>query len=130
MSKSNSKNSVIIALVVTLVFILAIFAISNYATIFRTFYPPKPEIVSFKGDDSSTKLFEYSDILKVQVRNDGGDGNVVFEATVFQGNNHWTKSTREFIGSKETKEMDLQFDEVKLFGGRARAEYRVYPYGK
>jgi len=126
---SNKSNipKIIIAIVVTLIVIIFI---TNYQTIFKTVYPPKPVVVSSKFNDSSTRLFEYSAKVEAVIRNDGGNGDIVFEATVYQDGNTWTKTAKRYFESKETSTMELQFDEVKMLGGKIQSQVRAYSFGK
>jgi hypothetical protein len=124
--KSNNTKA-ILTIVITIVVVLII---TNYGTIIKTFYPPKPIIVSSKLNDSSTRLFEYSAKVEAVIRNDGGNGDIVFEATVYQKGKSWTKSTKKHFGSKETASMELQFDEVGLLDGEIHSQVRAYSFGK
>ena len=68
--------------------------------------------------------------MEAVIRNDGGNGDVVFEATVYQNGESWTKTIKKYFDSKETSEMKLVFDEVKLFNGKIQTSVRAYQYGK
>jgi hypothetical protein len=128
---SNTKNSnfgiVIITIVITVVVVLVII---NYGTIVKVFYPPDPVIVSNETNGSSSTLFEYSVKVQAVIRNDGGNGDIVFEATVYQEGNNWTKSVKKYFEAKETKTVELIFDEVKFFKGDIHSEVKAYPFGK
>ena len=62
-----------------------------------------------------------------EIRNDGPAGDVVFEATAYQGTNQWTKTKPEHFGPKETKKLELTFDEVTLLGGEQTFSVKAYP---
>lgn len=126
-NKDNRLKIIIITVVITIAIVLVI---ANYGTIIKTFYPPNPVIVSQKATDLSTKLFEYSAKVEAVIRNDGGNGDIVFEATVYQNENSWTKTVKKYFESKETATMQLVFDEVGLFKGKINFNSRVYPFGK
>ncbi len=125
-NKSKGFTIVITVLVVVVVMII----IFNYGTIVKTIYPPEPVIVSQDVSDESSRLFEYSAKVQAVIRNDGGDGDIVFEATVYQAGNSWTKSVKKHFTSKETATMELVFDEVKLLNGKIQSSTRVYSFGK
>ncbi len=127
---SSNKSNLTIIIVTIVITILVILLITNYQTIFKTVYPPKPVVVSSEFDDSSTKLFEYSAKVEAVIRNDGGNGDIVFEATVYQDGNSWTKTAKKYFEAKETSTMVLQFDEVKLLKGEIQSRVRVYSFGK
>jgi len=128
---SNNKNRSTLTIVITVIItILVVLVILNYGTIIKTFYPPNPIIVSQKANDLSTKLFEYSVQVEAIIRNDGGNGDVVFEATVYQNDNSWTKTLKKHFESKETAEMKIVFDEVKLFQGEIQTSVKAYAFGK
>lgn len=116
---SRSKNQIIAITAVTTIAFLAIWGL-NYSI------QPYPVIVSSKSSFASSKLFEYSVSVSAVIRNDGGDGNVVLKVTVTQDGNSWTKTSKKFFGSKETAEMELKFDEVKLLGGEIKKRINVY----
>ena len=128
----NSKNNRTTLVVITsvLVTILFILIILNYSTIIKIFYPPNPIIVSYKANDLSSKLFDYSVQVEATIRNDGGNGDIVFEATVYQDGNTWTKTVKKYFESKETSDMQIIFDEVKLFKGKIQTSVKAYQYGK
>ena len=125
--KNNNLKVIVITAVVT---ILILFLIINYNTVVKTVYPPDPQIVSSEVNNSPSTLFEYSALVKAVIRNDGGNGDVVFEATVYQGTNHWTKTVKKHFEAKETANMQLQFDEVEAFKGKYQARVMAYSYGK
>ena len=128
MSSNKSKLPIIIiTIVITIAIILLI---ANYQTIFKTVYPPNPVVVSSQFNDSSTRLFEYSAKVEAVIRNDGGNGDIVFEATVYQGGNSWTKTIKKYFESKETATMELQFDEVEMMNGKIQSQVRAYAFGK
>gem|GEM_PF-1518039 len=101
-----------------------------YGTIEKYVIPPKPVVVSSKANDMTSSIFDYSGQIIISVRNDGGAGDIVFEATLIQGDERWTKTCNEYFKAHETKEMRLVFDEVQLLGGKAKYSYRVYGYSK
>jgi hypothetical protein len=127
---SSSKSNVFIIVITVVITIIVILFITNYGTIVKTVYPPEPVIVSSESSDASSRLFEYSAKVKAVIRNDGGNGDIVFEATVYQGENSWSKSAKKYFESKETATMELQFDEVKMLKGEIQSRVRAYSFGK
>jgi len=99
-------------------------------TIFKNVAEPKPMVVSHGADDSSSKLFDYSGKVWAVIRNDGGNGDIVFEATLMQDGKRYTKTKKRYFESKETKRMELVFDEAKLLGEKAKFSSRAYAFGK
>lgn len=127
----NNKDSYLKIIIITVVITIAvILIITNYGTIIKTFYPPNPVIVSHNASDLSSRLFEYSTKVEAVIRNDGGDGDIVFEATVNQNGNSWTKSTKKYFESKKTATIKLEFDEVGLFKDKIQYLTRAYSFGK
>jgi hypothetical protein len=96
--------------------------------IIQMFQParPQPAIVSHGCDDDSTRLFEYSVRTWAEVRNDGASGDMVFEATVTEGNKSWTKTKRSKTAAHDTQRFEIVFDEASSRGGEDRCAYRVY----
>lgn len=88
---------------------------------------PEPVIVSSFSDHQSGSLFDASMRVVADIRNDGIAGEVVFEATVYQGENQWTKTKKELFTAKETKKLELSFDEVTLLGGEQTFSVKTYP---
>jgi hypothetical protein len=127
---SSNKSNLPIIIITIVITIAVILLIANYQTIFKTVYPPNPVVVSSQFNDSSTRLFEYSAKVEAVIRNDGGNGDIVFEATVYQDGNTWTKTVKKYFESKETSTMELQFDEVKMLGGKVQSQVRAYSFGK
>jgi hypothetical protein len=127
---SSIKSNLPIIIITIVITLIVILIITNYGTIVKTVYPPEPVIVSSKSSDGSTRLFEYSAKVEAVIRNDGGNGDIVFEAIVYQDGNSWTKSAKKYFQSKETANMELQFDEVKLMNGKIQSQVRAYSFGK
>ncbi|ABZ94655.1 Hypothetical protein LBF_2158 [Leptospira biflexa serovar Patoc strain 'Patoc 1 (Ames)'] len=93
---------------------------------------PEPEIVSVRCDDHSSNLsnLEYSTRVITSIRNLGGEGNVVVESIVQQGNQMWPKSELLFLSPQQTKETQIAFDETSIFGERIKCSSRTYSYSK
>ncbi len=111
------------------VFALFVIVIARWQTIFKMFAPPIPIVASYGGDDLSSTLGDYSIRVWASVRNDGGDGEVVLEATVYQGEHHWTKTATRRLTAKETARMEIDFDEVALFDADPKYKVWAYPVG-
>lgn len=128
-AKTNRSSFVpfLITLIIVLVGLLIYF---NWGKVVREFYPPNPQIVSYNASDSESTLFEYTVLIYAEIRNDGGDGDVVFESTVSQGNQQWTKTATKHFISKETARMQLKFDEVEGLKGKSSYSVKCYPLGK
>ncbi len=127
---SSNKSNLPIIIITIVITIVVILVVTNYQTIFKIVYPPNPVVVSSNFNDSSTRLFEYSVKVEADIRNDGGNGDIVFKATVYQAGDSWTKTTKKYFESKETATMSLQFDEVKLLNGKIQSQVRAYAFGK
>ena len=120
--KNRHSSRIIIYILIPLVIIGGI--------IFFLLTPPKPVIVSSKADNTSSRLGDYSYRVCAQIRNDGGDGHVVFEAIVRQGEKKWTKTKKRHFQAKEIVEMELIFDEVKLLEFPPGYDTKVYAFKK
>lgn len=90
--------------------------------------PPHPQLVSQGADDSSSTLGEYSVKVWGEIRNDGGPGDVVAEITLVQGDKSFTKTSKQFFDAKETKKVELVFDEAEMFGGTPQYQIEAYPF--
>ncbi|HSP86900.1 MAG TPA: hypothetical protein VLN45_02105 [Ignavibacteriaceae bacterium] len=126
-SRIKTGFLIVMTIVLTAITMIVIF---HYGTVVKKVYPPEPVIVSQKVSDESSQLFEYSVKVEAVIRNDGGDGDIVYEATVYQDGNSWTKPAKKYFGSKETNAIELQFDEVELLNGDFRSSSKVYSFGK
>lgn len=116
--------------IITLIVIIGLVVFGlNYQSLFKTIVPPKPVVVSSYADGSSSKLFEYSVKVVGSIRNDGGDGYVVAEATVSQDGETWTKTDQIFLGSYETAAVEFVFDEVRLLRQTPEYDLRVHALG-
>jgi len=125
--KTKSNTSTILILLAVIVFILVAV---NWQSIYRTFAPPKPIVVSTAADHSSSTLLEYSAKIWAEVRNDGGDGTIAMEATFSQNGKTFTKTTTKYFKSLETLKMEIVFDEAEFLGGESNYSVNVFPYGK
>lgn len=106
--------------------VVALFIAIQKGDLFSKVMPPQPIVVSSIADASSSKLLEYSVKVKGVVRNEGGDGYVVVEATVQQGGDSWTKTERIYLSSFETKDFELIFDEARMLGENPSYYVRAY----
>jgi hypothetical protein len=73
---------------------------------------PNPKVESHSMIDASV-LFDYRIKVQCLIKNYGGDGNVVLEVTVIQGNNKYEKLAKRFFKSDETANMEILFPEVE-----------------
>lgn len=85
---------------------------------------PDPVIVSSFMDGTPSTLTDYAVRVVADVRNDGAEGQIVFEATVFEGNKVWTKTATAVMTAKETRRFEIVFDEPGIaskqeFGAKA-----------
>ena len=101
-----------------------------FPTVQKRIALPSPVVVSYGGDDSRSGLLQYRGRVWAEIRNDGGDGDVVVEATMYQGDKNWTKSSRRYMQAKETTRFELTFEEVKWLGGKVTYSVNAYGYGK
>jgi len=76
--------------------------------------PVRPVIVSTRHNSDHSKLTDYCATIVADIRNDGGNGEVVIEVKYTEGANTWTKSKREAFTANETKTIALDFPEATL----------------
>ncbi len=115
--------------VIIIIGLVAVIAATNYQKIYKTVVPPKPLVVSSTADESSSRLFEYSMKVKASISNQGGDGDVVVEATAYQNSNQWTKTKNLHMGSYQTSDVEFIFDEVKFLGKTPQYNVSVHALG-
>ncbi|MFA5803574.1 MAG: hypothetical protein WC879_02925 [Melioribacteraceae bacterium] len=128
-AKSN-RSSFAPYLIILIIVLMGLLIYFNWGKVIKEFYPPDPHIVSYNASDSQSTLFEYTLLIYAEIRNDGGDGDVVFESTVSQGDQQWTKTTTKHFISKETARMELKFDEVEGLKGKSSYSVKCYRLGK
>lgn len=121
----KTKSFIIIGVIILVVILL----ISNYQKIYKTVIPPNPVIVSSHADDFSSKLFDYSMKVMGEISNKGGDGYIIVEVTVNQGNNKWTKTKNIYLQSYQTQGFEIIFDEVELLSESPKYYVRAYALG-
>lgn len=85
---------------------------------------PIPEF-SYQCIDNST-LGDVSALVEASVINRGGEGSIVIEATVTQGQGVWTKTEILFLAKSETGNVRIPFDEVSFGGGDIQCSLRAY----
>ena len=78
--------------------------------------PVRPIIVSTRTNSDKSELTDYCATIIADIRNDGGNGDVVIEVKYIEGANNWTKSKREAFTANETKTILLDFPEATLGG--------------
>lgn len=91
--------------------------------------PPNPVVVSQNATADNSDFFDYAVKVSASVRNDGGDGEVVFEVTVRQDGKTWTKTQTKRMTAKSTSDFEIRFAEVKLFKDLPNYEIRTYGLG-
>ena len=85
--------------------------------------PPAAEITSRNFRDS-TGIGTYTVFIDASVHNFGGNGTVIVWATVYQGNNQWTRSQTLHMNSRDSTNVTFTFREPSFWGGSMR--YRVW----
>lgn len=78
--------------------------------------PVSPVIVSTRNNSDHSELLDYCATIIAEVRNDGGNGDVVIEVKYSEGAQAWTKSTRQKFTANETKTISIDFPEATLGG--------------
>ena len=126
-NKSKVLQNIMIAVLAAIVIVLVIF---NYKTFNKILFPPAPVIIDYKDNDFSAILFDNNVRVEATIRNDGGSGDIVFEATVYQDGNSWTKTLKKYFDSNETADMKIVFDEVNLMQGKIETSVKAYTDGK
>ena len=122
--KPKSKTSRII--LITISIILLILFLPDIIYFFNDIFGPDPVIISKGIDEWSSDLFEYSQRVWAEIRNYGNSGDVIIEATIYQGGNSWTKTNRLYMSKNLTKRYYIVFDEVELLGGDVTVRVIAY----
>jgi len=78
--------------------------------------PPLPVVVSSSSNEGGTTMTDYCRTITTDVRNDGGNGDVVISITYYERGQEWTKSARQSFTANETKKVSMQFPEAQLGG--------------
>jgi len=78
--------------------------------------PPMPVIVSSRTNSDKSRLTDYCATIIADIRNDGGNGDIVVEIKYSEGAQAWTKSKRDSFTANETKTISLDFPEATLGG--------------
>jgi len=87
-------------------------------------------VVSQSAKADNSDLFDYAIKVSASVRNDGGDGEVVFEVTVHQDGKSWTKTQSKYLTAKATSDFEIRFAEVKFFNDFPNCQIRTYALGQ
>jgi hypothetical protein len=107
----NKKKNILIFGIIALGLILLLI---NKQIIFKTIFPPEPNIIHSEANSDSSTLFEYSTKVIGTVMNKGGDGYIVIKALVYQNEKKFTKSKQLYLLSNESEDFEFIFDEVKF----------------
>jgi len=100
------------------ILIISIFIVGVVLYYFGVF-SPRGVIVADRGDDSSTKLGEFSYRITASIQNDGKSGEITLTAGLTQGGNYWKKSLTKYIEKDHVEIYIIEFDEAELLGGDA-----------
>lgn len=105
------KKAMIIAAVVIIALIVIWWALVPKG-LYKKIIPVIPVVVSSGTEDSST-IVDYRVIVWAEVRNDGGDGDVVVTFS-YRDSTTYTKTSSRFFKANETARMQMEFPEAKL----------------
>lgn len=78
--------------------------------------PPNPVVVSTRTSTANSSLTDFCQTITADIRNDGGNGDIVIEMKYSEGAQTWTKSKREGFTANETKIISIDFTEATLSG--------------
>lgn len=121
---STKKNKKLIIIGLSALMIILLFI--NQQSIYKTIFPPQPEITHSEANSDSSTLFEYSTKVIGTVENYGGDGYVIIKALVNQGDKRFTKSQQLYLLSNESEDFEFIFDEVEFL--KKTPTYSVLTY--
>lgn len=76
--------------------------------------PVDPTVVSSRTNSDNSRFTDYCATIVADIRNDGGNGEVVIEIAYSEGDKTWTKSKRETFTANETKTVSIDFPEATL----------------
>lgn len=82
---------------------------------FYKIMPPAPVVVSCDYRDTSS-FGDFKITVSGQIRNDGGDGDVIIIFGYREGDNDLKKTVRRFFTANETAKVEMEFAEATLFG--------------
>ncbi len=82
-------------------------------------FTPYGVIVAEKGDDSSSRLGEYSYRVIATILNEGRAGDITLTVDLKQGGKFWRKKETKYIEKEGATEFVVEFDEATLLGGNA-----------
>ena len=117
------------------IFLIAIVLIGSIIVFLNTNYyqsnlkqndKPSPMVTSSQLEDNSS-LLEYSVKITGSVLNTGGNGYVIVEARLMQGEDSWEKKQEIFIAEHKSEKFEIVFDEAKLLDSEPQFEVNTYP---
>lgn len=117
MSKIGIRGKVIVGAILCLVAIVVGVKLVDYIKQVQKENRPKPVVVSYRADDMSSSLTEYSARVITVVRNDGGAGYVTIYSTMrnVDKDRSYTHNKRVWISKGSTMEVEIIFNEPKFF---------------
>lgn len=119
---TKTKKFLIIGITTLIVFLLFI----NQQLIYKTIFPPQPEIIHSEANNDSSTLLEYSTKVIGTVMNKGGDGYIIIKTFVNQGDKRFTKSKQLYLLSDQSEDFEFIFNEVEFF--KKSPTYSVVSY--
>ena len=125
-SVKNKKKNILIFGLIALGLVLLLM---NKQIIFKTIYPPEPNIIHSDANSDSSTLFDYSTKVLGTVINNGGDGYIVIKAFVYQNEKRFTKSKQLYLLSNESEDFEFIFDEVKFLKETPSYSVKTYKLG-
>lgn len=78
---------------------------------------PKPIVVTSRADGKGSGLFNARTTVYATVLNEGGDGNVLVNFRVYQGEKEFTRSKSVYLGSSQSQDLTETFEEVDYLSG-------------
>ena len=91
--------------------------------------PPKPIVSSQRTkDDNASSVIKWIIDVEATIQNEGGMGNVIVTAKVYQGEGVTEKTkTIYFQAGQQSQDVSIAFSEVTRLGGEVKAEVSAVP---
>jgi len=79
---------------------------------------PKPVVVTSRADKGKSSIFNARVTVYASIYNQGGSGNVLITFHVIQGDKTYDKDMSIFLGSGQSQDVQITFEEVNYLDGQ------------
>jgi hypothetical protein len=119
--ETKSKTGLVVTLVVLFFVVIGAVMVMNNPNsvpgVKLEINTPKPVVVTSRADGKGSGLFNARTTVYATVLNEGGDGNVLVNFYVYQGEKKYSRSKSIYLSASQSQDLEETFEEVDYVSG-------------